>query len=317
MLSSATGNFSTATGHSSEASGTESTATGSASVASGNSSTGTGARSQASGLESTATGVLSIASGENSTAIGTLSVANGSNSSAFGRGASASNDNSVALGSNSSTQLSPAAAAAINGGFTVGATTHTEAFTATGEVSVGSAGDERVVTNVADGRVNAASSDAVNGAQLFTVAENVGENSATIAVNTDNIQINASNIQVNTSNIARNSAGIQQNRESINALSSNLDSLSTDFRNFQTETRRGIASSAAIASIPDTPRENTSMLGFGLGSFGGEQAIAIGYSKWLTPKYRGRSFDVLIKGASSTAGSSGSTIASMGIGFSW
>ena len=40
----------------------------------------------------------------------------------------------------------------------------------TSTVSVGSAGKERTITNVAAGRISAASTDAINGSQLFAVA---------------------------------------------------------------------------------------------------------------------------------------------------
>ncbi|MGN6833626.1 YadA family autotransporter adhesin, partial [Neisseria sp. P0017.S007] len=39
----------------------------------------------------------------------------------------------------------------------------------TGAVSVGSAGNERQIHNVAAGRISATSTDAVNGSQLYTV----------------------------------------------------------------------------------------------------------------------------------------------------
>mgnify|MGYP003330349452 CR=1 FL=1 len=46
----------------------------------------------------------------------------------------------------------------------------------TGAVSVGSAGNERQIHNVAAGRISATSTDAVNGSQLYIVMNNVGHN---------------------------------------------------------------------------------------------------------------------------------------------
>ncbi len=101
------------------------------------------------------------AKGQGSTAVGYQAQASGDSALALGRNASATADNSVALGANSATTADlshPAYAAA-------GAAV---AGTATGEVSVGAAGAERRVTNVAAG---ADETDAVNVSQLKSVAD--------------------------------------------------------------------------------------------------------------------------------------------------
>ncbi|WP_259754932.1 YadA-like family protein [Pseudomonas sp. GCEP-101] len=101
------------------------------------------------------------AKGQGSTAVGYQAQASGDSALALGRNASATADNSVALGANSATTADlshPAYAAA-------GAAV---AGTATGEVSVGAAGAERRVTNVAAG---ADETDAVNVSQLKGVAD--------------------------------------------------------------------------------------------------------------------------------------------------
>ncbi|WP_252606503.1 YadA-like family protein [Alcaligenes faecalis] len=59
----------------------------------------------------------------------------------------------------------------------------------------------KVISNVAVGDLNASSTDAVNGSQLFTTNENVGTNTTNIAGNTSNISTNATNIAGNTTNI--------------------------------------------------------------------------------------------------------------------
>ncbi|MDF3934477.1 YadA-like family protein [Pseudomonas citronellolis] len=102
------------------------------------------------------------AKGQGSTAVGYQAEATGDSALALGRNASASADNSVALGANSSTTanlLNPAYAP--NGATVAG-------VAPVGEVSVGSAGNERRVTNVAAG---ADETDAVNVSQLKGVSD--------------------------------------------------------------------------------------------------------------------------------------------------
>ncbi|QRY78223.1 YadA-like family protein [Pseudomonas sp. PDNC002] len=103
-----------------------------------------------------ATGVNALAAGVGASAVGTGSVA-------MGEGASAADTNSVALGSHSATAAAVGTASA-----TIAGTTYDFAGTApVGTVSVGSAGNERTITNVAAGRVSQTSTDAINGSQLF------------------------------------------------------------------------------------------------------------------------------------------------------
>ena len=105
----------------------------------------------------------SQAVGVGSVAAGPQSVATGTNSVALGNGTAATNAGDVALGSGSTT-----AAAVGTASGTVNGTVYSYAgANPTSTVSVGSAGSERTVTNVAAGRVTAMSTDAVNGSQLF------------------------------------------------------------------------------------------------------------------------------------------------------
>lgn len=106
----------------------------------------------------------SIASGTDSVAIGPVSNAATTNAVSIGNGATAgANIGDVALGSGSTT----GAVVATTGG-TIAGNTYTYAGTApTSAVSVGAAGTERTITNVAAGRVSGTSTDAINGSQLF------------------------------------------------------------------------------------------------------------------------------------------------------
>ncbi|MFN0298695.1 hypothetical protein ACKVE0_14450, partial [Acinetobacter albensis] len=64
------------------------------------------------------------------------------------------------------------------------------------------------LTNVKAGALNATSTDAVNGSQLYTTNQKVATNTANIATNTGNIATNTANIATNTGNIATNTGDI-------------------------------------------------------------------------------------------------------------
>ncbi|MGO4128568.1 hypothetical protein AB4Z01_29535 [Inquilinus sp. YAF38] len=103
------------------------------------------------------------ATGTNALAAGVGAGATAADATALGSGATAGNAGDVALGSGSVT-----AAAVGTSSTTIAGTTYTFAGTSpTSTVSVGSAGAERTITNVAAGRLSATSTDAVNGSQLF------------------------------------------------------------------------------------------------------------------------------------------------------
>ncbi|WP_415765076.1 beta strand repeat-containing protein, partial [Paraburkholderia sp. J10-1] len=119
----------------------------------------------------------SSATGTNSTAIGPQAAASAANAIAIGNAANASVANSVALGNGATTSAAVGTASGVIGG-----TTYTYAGTSpTGTVSVGASGYERTVTNVAAGQVTAASTDAVNGSQLFATNTQVTKNTSDIS----------------------------------------------------------------------------------------------------------------------------------------
>jgi len=110
------------------------------------------------------------------TAIGTKSHATGDYSVAFGVGANATLANAVALGAGSTTATNATdVPSATIGAITYGSTA--SPFAGSGkvgagdQVSVGSAGFERQIKHVAPGAITAASTDAINGSQLFYVAK--------------------------------------------------------------------------------------------------------------------------------------------------
>ncbi|KWH20498.1 hypothetical protein WL98_19875 [Burkholderia multivorans] len=125
----------------------------------------------------------------NGVAIGNTAVAS-ENAVAIGRGADAQSAGSIAFGAQSSaasngTSLGFNAKSATNaialGANTVAVGNNSVALgngsqaVEANTVSVGSAGNERKIVNVAQGAVNAASTDAVNGAQLFDTTQSVAD----------------------------------------------------------------------------------------------------------------------------------------------
>ena len=118
----------------------------------------------------------------NGIAIGNQANVTGVNAVALGNGTTASVQDSVALGNGAVGAANNFDATAKNASFKndSGAATNVSyaasSSSTTGAVSVGSAGNERQIQNVAAGRISATSTDAVNGSQLYTVMNNVGYN---------------------------------------------------------------------------------------------------------------------------------------------
>ncbi|EHE1523263.1 YadA-like family protein [Salmonella enterica] len=170
------GRFASASGISAVALSTGAQANGENSVAIGN------------GTKATATNTISIGtgntvSGDNSGAIGDPSTVSGMNSYSLGNNNTMSANNAFVLGNSvnnavdSSVVLgdgSTVMAAVATPEYTVNGTTHKFAGSLpVSTVSIGDSGKERTLTNVAAGRVSAASTDAINGSQLFAVASEV------------------------------------------------------------------------------------------------------------------------------------------------
>ncbi|EBS3368806.1 autotransporter adhesin SadA [Salmonella enterica] len=155
--STAIGSYSQSTGDSSLALGVKSTSAGDRAIAMGASSSASGSYSMAmgvyansSGAKSVALGYRSVASGATSSALGYQATASGDDSAAFGNGAKAIGTNSVALGSGSIAQED-------------------------NSVAVGNSTTQRQITYVAKGDINSTSTDAVTGAQIYSLSQSVAD----------------------------------------------------------------------------------------------------------------------------------------------
>lgn len=158
-----------AVGYESRAVGYKSNAIGSGAWALDNHSTAIGSSAQATANHAQAFGAGAQATGVRSNVFGSDAVASEKNTLALGDSARATHENSVAIGAGSIT--SPAQGF---GSYTLPSNSAQVVTFAganpTGSVSVGAAGQERQIHNVAAGRLSATSTDAVNGSQLYSVA---------------------------------------------------------------------------------------------------------------------------------------------------
>jgi len=136
----------------------------------GNGAVGMGANNTVNGDGAVGIGNTNNAQGVGSVALGNTSSALAAGAVAFGNGAVANNANDVALGSGSTTTTAVGTAST-----TINGTTYNfVGTTPTSTVSVGAAGTERTITNVAAGRISGSSTDAINGSQLFATNQALG-----------------------------------------------------------------------------------------------------------------------------------------------
>lgn len=211
-LAKATAESALALGSGSQATADSAVAVGNDSVASQKSSVAVGQSSKADGVFGTALGDSSNALANGSVAISVDSQAKGINSMAMGRNALTTHDNSVALGSDSVSKIEkPVNEATVQSITYSGFAGNTPVAT----VSVGSEGKERQLVNVGAGEISATSTDAINGSQLYLVADQVGKNVQSIKDNAKAIADNTKAIQTNTADIRAAEALIDKNAKDI------------------------------------------------------------------------------------------------------
>ena len=197
----------------------------------------TGGQNSAIGLNA---GVNVKGSGNVANGYGAGSGIKADNTVAVGTNATASINNNVAIGANSADKAATQVGAAIIEGVTYSGF----AGNASGVVSVGTKGSERQIVNVASGKLNATSTDAVNGSQLYAVAQ--ATNSAIASLSTST------------------STGLANTNSALSSLS--------------TSTSKGLANTnSAVASLSTSVTNiyNTGTKYFKANS-DGEQAQAIG-----------------------------------------
>jgi len=333
----ASGQNSNAYGSQANASGTSSLAVGTGSVASGDSAVAIGNDSTVTGGSAVAIGASATSTGKWSTALGDSANAKGEKSVALSKDSYAKDDNSVALGSSTITRSATNVTTATVNGITYSGFAGNSNNIAV--VSVGSDKTEtytppdhstpgrtvtitphtRQIINVSAGEISATSTDAINGSQLYMVADQVGKNKTRI----DNIRVRTSDVkvkagdninveeayddanQVKTYTVSTakdikadsytvNNSSVQINQNGINAGDKNITNVAdpkapTDAANkryvdnkvnkVDRKTRAGIAGVAAIASAPSARKDGKSMVSTGVAHHRGESAIAIKASR--------------------------------------
>ena len=332
----ASGQNSNAYGSQANASGTSSLAVGTGSVASGDSAVAIGNDSTVTGGSAVAIGASATSTGKWSTALGDSANAKGEKSVALSKDSYAKDDNSVALGSGTITRSATQENTATVNGITY------SGFAGNTPVAVVSVGSDKTETytppdhstpgrtvtitphtrqiiNVGAGEISATSTDAINGSQLYMVADQVGKNKTRI----DNIRVRTSDVkvkagdninvqeayddanQVKTYTVSTakdikadsytvNNSSVQINQNGINAGDKNITNVAdpkapTDAANkryvdnkvnkVDRKTRAGIAGVAAIASAPSARKDGKSMVSTGVAHHRGESAIAIKASR--------------------------------------
>ena len=332
----ASGQNSNAYGSQANASGTSSLAVGTGSVASSDSAVAIGNDSTVTGGSAVAIGASATSTGKWSTALGDSANAKGEKSVALSKDSYAKDDNSVALGSGTITRSATQENTATVNGITY------NGFAGNTPVAVVSVGSDKTETytppdhstpgrtvtitphtrqiiNVGAGEISATSTDAINGSQLYMIADQVGKNKTRI----DNIRARSTDVkvkagdninvqeayddanQVRTYTVSTtkdikadsytvNNSSVQINQNGINAGNKNITNVAdpkapTDAANkryvdnkvnkVDRKTRAGIAGVAAIASAPSARKDGKSMVSTGVAHHRGESAIAIKASR--------------------------------------
>lgn len=146
----------------------------------GENATAVGTANLVTGANATAVGVANIVANTSSVAIGDSNTVTGTESTAIGQRNNVAGNNNIAIGSDITIADGISNAVVIGKGSTVAALVPTVSYTVeettmqfagtpVGVFSVGATGKERVITNVAAGRISDTSTDAINGSQLAGV----------------------------------------------------------------------------------------------------------------------------------------------------
>lgn len=229
---------------------------------------------------------------ENSFAGGERAKLTGKNSFVFGEDAKVENDNVYAIGKEAQAMaentitIGNKAQATINDSVALGSYSITNTIQGTsstvindktytfaggvpvGTVSIGDVNKERTITNVAAGRIDKESTDAINGSQLHAVASEVENNTNAIKMNSDTIK-ELTNVNNN------NFATINNN---LNSLDTKINTLDSKINANQKEARKGIASASALAALHPldyNPDHKVDIMA-GVGHYRSNTAVALG-----------------------------------------
>lgn len=153
----------------------------------------------------------------------------------------------------------------------------------------GKDGAETNINNVKDADLNSTSKQAVNGSQLYTT----------------NVQVNK-----NSQNINRIESKVDSLSRVINNHAGELNRLDRKVNKQGKEARAGIAGANAAAALPQVYTAGKSMVAASAGTFKGQNAVAVGYSR---ASDNGK---VILK-LQGNANTSGDVGAGVGVGYQW
>ncbi|MDO4179505.1 MAG: YadA-like family protein [Phascolarctobacterium sp.] len=220
-----------------------------------------------------------ILGGVNNTAAGKYSVVLGNN-------ATANNDYDVAIGYKAETGEAHTGDTAKK--VSLAGTEYTYAGPATtgiGTISVGSAGNEHQIQNVAAGDITATSTDAVNGSQLFAVVDyvsNLSSSGTVININDGTYVKKANgvgeNINALDTQVAQNAQDIATNKDNIAANTQAINNLSNSISGFDKKINRSGANAAALAALHPVDDGSDSKLNIAVGGghYHNANAFALG-----------------------------------------
>ena len=294
--SNASGLLSTAIGNGAFSKGVYDVAIGSDVTANGNNSVAIGRNAKTSNASSLAIGVFgnkgTSATGDYSIAMGRDVTASAESAIAIGKDAVADKKNAVAFGSGSTTSSSATAQSST----TIGGKTYSwnkgvlsGADLAGMQVSVGKTGFERQIKNVAAGEISANSTDAINGAQLYSVASGLAKDLKVPYVSIKSGAIGAGSNFDNDGATGSNSIAIgpftTATKDNGVAIGNGAKSLSEDSivigRNAQAETKPGAgltttSRAIAIGSYSRVAADVTQGIAIGSGIKADEGAVVTG-----------------------------------------
>ena len=260
--SNASGRYSIAMGVSSNAAVEHSIATGYSASAKEAFAISQGAYSEARQRATIALGYTAKAIEQDAVALGSFANASANSAVALGPHAKSNAYRSVALGSHSEAGSNAFDATSSSATFKDAAGADTtirfaaSSSTMGGAVSVGKAGEERQIHNVAAGRLSATSTDAINGSQLYTVLNNSGFN--VLENNASKARINNNNV-VNFKNGTQTTAVVTKTANGTDVtFNVNTTTISSDAQsNASTPNRNAIANAGdvvdAINSVRNKP----------------------------------------------------------------
>ena len=153
----------------------------------------------------------------------------------------------------------------------------------------GKDGAETNINNVKDADLNSTSKQAVNGSQLYTT----------------NVQVNK-----NSQNINRIESKVDSLSRVINNHADELNRLDRKVNKQGKEARAGIAGANAAAALPQVYTAGKSMVAASAGTFKGQNALAVGYS-------RASDNGKMILKLQGNANTSGDIGAGVGVGYQW